>query len=420
MSEVTLVATTGRPIGSAPSRRLRAEGKVPAVLYGHGMDSLSVSVDRRELRHALTGPAGVNALINLSVDGVIHPTIVKSLQRDPIKRNVGHVDFIVVRLDEVIEISVAFHLEGEAKAVSADGGLVDPAVDTITVRTTPQNVPGAFVYDISDLQVGDVVRAGELDDARGRRAGRRSGDGDRDRARRAGREGRGAGRGRGGGGGRGRRGGGRCRGRTVRGRRLGRVTERRGTPADLLVMGLGNPGQEYSRSRHNVGAEVVEELARRHGGRLKKVRQQRALTAEVSCGRARIALAVPTTYVNLSGDAASSLIRRYGIDDLEHLVVVHDELDLEPGVVRIKQGGGLAGHNGLRSITQHLKTQDYLRVRIGVGKPPSKERGADHVLRRIPKRERELLDVAVQVAADAVEAIATNGLAAAMNDINGR
>ena len=387
MSEVTLVATTGRPTGSAPSRRLRAEGQVPAVLYGHGMDSLSVSVDRRELRHALTGPAGVNALINLSVDGVIHPTIVKSLQRDPIKRNVGHVDFIVVRLDEVIEISVAFHLEGEAKAVSADGGLVDPAVDTITVRTTPQNVPGAFVYDISDLQVGDVVRAGELHDARGRRAGRRPGDGDRDRARGAGREGRGAGRGRGGGGGRGRRGrrgGSGCRGRTVRGRRLGRVTERRGTPADLLVMGLGNPGQEYSRSRHNVGAEVVEELARRHGGRLKKARQQRALTAEVSCGRARIALAVPTTYVNLSGDAASSLIRRYGIDDLEHLVVVHDELDLEPGVVRIKQGGGLAGHNGLRSITQHLKTQDYLRVRIGVGKPPSKERGADHVLRGSP------------------------------------
>jgi peptidyl-tRNA hydrolase, PTH1 family len=198
------------------------------------------------------------------------------------------------------------------------------------------------------------------------------------------------------------------------------VIERRGAPADLLVMGLGNPGQEYSRSRHNVGAEVVEELARRHGGRLKKARQQRALTTEVSCGGSRLALAVPTTYVNLSGDAASSLVRRYGIADLEHLVVVHDELDLEPGVVRIKQGGGLAGHNGLRSITQHLKTRDYLRVRVGVGKPPSKERGADHVLRRVPKRERELLDVAVQVAADAIEAIATDGVTAAMNDVNGR
>src|SRR5262245_53312916 len=162
MSEVTLVAQTGRASGSRASRRLRAEGQVPAVLYGHGMASVSLSVDRRELRHALTGPAGVNALINLSVDGVTHPTIVKSLQRDPIKRSVGHVGFIVVRLDEVIEISVAFHLEGEAKAVLAEGGLVDPAVDTITVRTTPQNVPGAFTYDITDLQVGDVVRAGEL------------------------------------------------------------------------------------------------------------------------------------------------------------------------------------------------------------------------------------------------------------------
>jgi large subunit ribosomal protein L25 len=162
MTDITLTAQTGRSTGSRASRRLRAEGQVPAVLYGHGMDSLSIAVDRRELRHALTGPAGVNALINLDIDGTTHPTIVKSLQRDPLKRNVAHVDFVVVSLDEVIEISVAFHLLGEAKAVLAEGGLVDPAVDTITVRTTPRNVPGAFTYDISEMQVGDVVRAGEL------------------------------------------------------------------------------------------------------------------------------------------------------------------------------------------------------------------------------------------------------------------
>ena len=423
MSEVTLVATTGRPTGSAPSRRLRAEGKVPAVLYGHGMDSLSVSVDRRELRHALTGPAGVNALINLSVDGVIHPTIVKSLQRDPIKRNVGHVDFIVVRLDEVIEISrapstwrarprpcrptAAWSTPRSTPSPSAPRRRTCPAPSSTTSRTcrwatwsapASSTMPeGVELVDDPEMAIVTALAA-QVEKVEEPEEGEEEAEGEAAEGAEA------AG----------------CRGRTVRGRRLGRVTERRGTPADLLVMGLGNPGQEYSRSRHNVGAEVVEELARRHGGRLKKARQQRALTAEVSCGRARLALAVPTTYVNLSGDAASSLIRRYGIDDLEHLVVVHDELDLEPGVVRIKQGGGLAGHNGLRSITQHLKTQDYLRVRIGVGKPPSKERGADHVLRRIPKRERELLDVAVQVAADAVEAIATNGLAAAMNDINGR
>ena len=162
MSDVNLIAHTGRAIGSSSSRRLRADGHIPAVLYGHGMDSLSVHVDRRELRLALTGPAGYNALVNLSVDGVVHPTIVKSLQRDPIRRTVSHVDFLKVSLDEVIEISVPFHLEGEAKAVLAVGGLVDPAVDTITIRTTPGNVPGAFTYDISALEVGDVIRVSEL------------------------------------------------------------------------------------------------------------------------------------------------------------------------------------------------------------------------------------------------------------------
>jgi large subunit ribosomal protein L25 len=162
MSEVTLIAQTGRTIGTSSSKRLRAEGQIPAVLYGHGMASLSIHVDRRELRHALTGPAGANALVNLQVDGTTHPTIVKALQRDPIKRSVSHVDFLVVSLDEIIEVSVPFHLEGEAKAVIAEGGLVDAAVDTITVRTTPRNVPGAFSWDISEMQIGDVVRVSEL------------------------------------------------------------------------------------------------------------------------------------------------------------------------------------------------------------------------------------------------------------------
>ena len=177
MSEVTLVARTGRTTGSRPSKRLRAEGQVPAVLYGHGMDSLSVSVDRRELRHALTGPAGVNALINLSVDGVIHPTIVKSLQRDPIKRNVGHVDFIVVRLDEVIEISVAFHLEGEAKAVV---GRRWPGRPRGRHHHRPHHAPErARRVRLRHLgPAGGRRHPGQrAQDARGRGAGRRPGDG---------------------------------------------------------------------------------------------------------------------------------------------------------------------------------------------------------------------------------------------------
>jgi PTH1 family peptidyl-tRNA hydrolase len=198
-----------------------------------------------------------------------------------------------------------------------------------------------------------------------------------------------------------------------RGGRGGRGAPRTGTPADLLVVGLGNPGDEFSRTKHNVGAEAVEILAARHGAKLKKGKE-RALVDEVTVGGKRIALAIPLTYMNDSGAAVRSLVRRYGVDPTR-LVVVHDELDLPVGGVKLKEGGGLAGHNGLRSIKSHLHSEDFLRVRIGVGKPVSKERGADHVLSRFGKRERAEIDVVLETAADAVEAIAVDGIAAAMN-----
>src|SRR5712671_2564992 len=173
-------------------------------------------------------------------------------------------------------------------------------------------------------------------------------------------------------------------------------------PVDLLVVGLGNPGDEYARTRHNVGAEVVERLARRHGGKLRGSKG-RARGDEVRIGDKRVALAVPLTYMNDSGEAVGALARRLGLEPVQ-IVIVHDELDLAPSVLRVKVGGGLAGHNGLRSIKQHLHTDEFMRVRIGVGKPPSKERGADHVLSRVSKREREAMDVTIEEAADAVDA----------------
>jgi peptidyl-tRNA hydrolase, PTH1 family len=195
-----------------------------------------------------------------------------------------------------------------------------------------------------------------------------------------------------------------------------RLRPRRGTPADLLVVGLGNPGDEYRGSRHNLGAEVVELLATRHGGRLRK-RKERALVDEVTIDGRRVALAIPLTYVNDSGNAVGALVRRFGVDP-EQLVVVHDELDLPVADLKLKSGGGLAGHNGLRSIVDHLHTQNFQRVRIGVGKPVSKERGADHVLNRFGKRERAEVNVTVEQAADAVETIVRDGLDAAMNRFN--
>jgi PTH1 family peptidyl-tRNA hydrolase len=205
---------------------------------------------------------------------------------------------------------------------------------------------------------------------------------------------------------------------TLFGRR-GAAAERRGTPADLLVVGLGNPGGEYQASRHNVGAEVVELLAQRHGGALKRTRE-RALVAEVRIEDDRVALAFPQTYMNLSGEAVALLVKRHGITDPERIVIVHDELDLPLGRIQIKRGGGLAGHNGLRSIKAHLHTDEFVRVRIGVGKPVTKEHGADHVLRRPTKRDRLELDVSVNEAADAVELIRSEGVDAAMNRINAR
>jgi peptidyl-tRNA hydrolase, PTH1 family len=189
-------------------------------------------------------------------------------------------------------------------------------------------------------------------------------------------------------------------------------------PVDLLVVGLGNPGDEFSRTRHNVGAEVVELLARRHGGKLRGSKG-RARSDEVRIDGKRVALAIPLTYMNDSGEAVGALARRLGVEP-EQIVIVHDELDLAPAVLRVKVGGGLAGHNGLRSIKQHLHTDGFVRVRIGVGKPPSKERGADHVLSRVSKREREAMDVTVEEAADAIECIVTDGVDAAMNRYNGR
>ena len=195
--------------------------------------------------------------------------------------------------------------------------------------------------------------------------------------------------------------------------------DRRGTPADLLVIGMGNPGIEYERTRHNVGAETVALLAERHGEKLKKGKEL-ALVAEavVPPHGKRMALAWPQTYYNESGNSVARLVQRFGIDDARQVVVVHDELDLPPGALRVKAGGGLAGNNGLRSIKAHLKTEAFLRVRIGVGKPPDARRGADHVLKRPVKTERTELDIVIQEAADAVETILAEGVEAAMTRFN--
>ncbi|MFV0308559.1 MAG: 50S ribosomal protein L25 [Desertimonas sp.] len=162
MSQTVLNATIGRTTGSAASRRLRGEDQIPAVLYGHGMTPVSVAIGRRDLRLALSGPAGTNTVLDLTVDGTVYPAIVKDIQRHPVRRTVAHVDFIQINLDEEITVSVPVRLEGEADAVSQGGGLVDPAVDSIEVSTTPRNIPAEFVVDVSAMQMDTVIRLADV------------------------------------------------------------------------------------------------------------------------------------------------------------------------------------------------------------------------------------------------------------------
>lgn len=188
-----------------------------------------------------------------------------------------------------------------------------------------------------------------------------------------------------------------------------------------MVVGLGNPGERYDGTRHNVGAEVVEVLAHRAGASL-RASKQAALTAEITLEGQTVALGFPQTFMNESGRSVRDLVKRYHIEDPSRIVVVHDELDLDVGRLKLKVGGGLAGHNGLKSIHAHTKTKDFVRIRIGIGRPPGRQSVSDFVLRRPGKAERIELDIAIEQAADAVSTILSNleDLSRAQAEVNAR
>ena len=162
MSQTTLTATPRTGSGTPIARRLRAEGHIPGILYGRGMEPISVTVERREFRLALSGPAGVNTVLALQVGGTSYPAVVKELQRHPIRRTVNHVDFLQVNMNEEITVHIAVRLEGESKAVAAMGGLVDAAVDSLEVRCTPTDMPNEFVIDITEMQPDTVIRLSDI------------------------------------------------------------------------------------------------------------------------------------------------------------------------------------------------------------------------------------------------------------------
>lgn len=162
MSETILIAEAGRETGSPESRRLRATDRIPGVVYGHGMASLSVSVARADLRVALSGAAGLNTILDLTVGDTVYPSLVKDIQRHPVKRNVQHIDFIQVDLNEEVNVSIPVRLVGTAKEVEQESGLVDLTMTEIEVTTTPRNIPDEIVIDVTDMDMDSTIRVADV------------------------------------------------------------------------------------------------------------------------------------------------------------------------------------------------------------------------------------------------------------------
>ena len=423
MAEVVLAAEVGRPTGSRAVRRLRREGKIPAVIYGHGTDPLPVAIVARELRVALNSEAGANQLLSLDTGSGTYLALAREMQRHPVAQTVTHVDFVIVRRDEVISADVPIVLVGEAIEVHHGDGLVDQQMFTLAINALPTAIPSAIEADISELIIGGQVRVSDLalptgvttdidPETRGRHRAaaashRRRRERPKARAKRVPRQPPVASR---------------------PGTRRPRRAAKRARPCAAPLPGpsAGGPRRTCWSSgwetpeRNSPGACTTPGPTpsscwpQRHGASLRAEKGVQARAAVVTMAGQRVVLAVPTTYMNESGSSVRTLATRFGIDEPTSIVIVHDELDLPPGTVRLKAGGGLAGHNGLRSVQSHLHSSDFLRVRIGVGKPPSAAQGASHVLRRPPRRCVSSWRASVETAADAVERIAADGMDAAM------
>ena len=185
-----------------------------------------------------------------------------------------------------------------------------------------------------------------------------------------------------------------------------------------LIVGLGNPGAEYAHNRHNVGQMVLDELATRVGGSFKSSKSRaQVLEGRLGIGGPRVVLAKPLSYMNVSGGPVSALAKFYDIDP-GHVIAVHDEIDIPFNTVKIKVGGGESGHNGLRDISKALATKDYLRVRVGVGRPPGRMDTADYVLRDFTTGEKKELPFLLDSSADAVEILIRSGLLAAQQQFH--
>ena len=353
--------------GSRSARRLRRTGQVPGVIYGGGDEPQLFTVDGRILRNTL---AHSGAILEVTLDGgAANPVLVKDIQRHPVRGEAVHVDLLRVDMKVAIQTTVTLELHGADVAPGVvEGGVLSQGVVELNIEALPGDIPDSIPFDVSTLQINDTATLGQLtapagvtllDDPRdGPRDGhpadggaRRGGDRDRDRGRRRGRGRRGRGRG--------------------RHRRGGRVGLRRvlklfsSAPVDWLVVGLGNPGSRYDGTPHNVGFQVADALI----ARWDLPKPKKKFAGELSEGRTgpggpRVALLKPQTYMNEAGRSVGPARGSFKLG-LDRVLVIHDEIDLPFGDIRARLGGGLAGHNGLKSLKRELGSADFHRVRVG-------------------------------------------------------
>ena len=409
MADSTKLSLNARdPEGSRTARRLRRSGEVPGVIYGGEGEPSHFSVDARILRNTL---AHSGAILDISVDGgKASPVLVKDLQRHPVRGEIVHVDFLRVNMNETIQTTVVLELVGADDAPGVDqGGVLSQETREVNIEALPGDIPDTITHDVSGMQINDTLTLSAVtvpdgitllddldetviatitpptlepveDDIEVETAlvGE---DGEAARARPP-------------------------RAATLR-RVLGRVLKLfSSTPVDWLIVGLGNPGPGYVETPHNVGFKVAEELARRWDlGKPKKKFNAELFEGRTRPGGPRIALLKPQTFMNEAGRSAGPARGSFKLD-LDRVLVLHDEIDLPFGDIRSRLGGGLAGHNGLKSLKREFGAPDFHRVRIGVGRPDSTdpEIVAAYVLGRWRQPTAEVADL-ISRAADEAERI---------------
>ena len=357
-------------LGTRNVKRLRRQGLIPGVLYGKANKAFVVG--ERELRVALTGPSGLHAIVDVVIEGqkTPHHAVLKDYQQHPVRGTITHVDFHEVRLDQPIQATVVVQLVGEAPG-SKVGGVVQQVARELHVEALPADIPEHIEVDVSSLELGDTLRLQDvpaiagvtfLDDAADTVIANCSSPRGLTEAEEAADEALAA----------------EASAESAAAAEAETLQQTRSNPCPSS--GEASPPRRWTcswsasaipagstqRDRHNVGFMVVDELARRHDGSFRgKFSGQ---IAEIRIDGRRLGLLEPDTYMNESGRSVQPAVAFYKAP-LENLLVVHDEVDLGVGRLQARLGGGLAGHNGLRSIAGRLGSPEFLRLRVGVGRP---------------------------------------------------